>query len=206
MKRLAIAAVGLALVVGIIIGGIVGNPFDGKASASTTAVGGRLIELGTVSVPSHEIHEFPIVDVRDCAYLYVMYQASDACELNIASSRFWTSPDGSTRVGLVTTNAGGSPLLDGHATLSAQVVERPPYVQPSVQNWCETTTGVTGWLWCVTSPSYAVGGIAELPALAGPAGTSGMGSATYAVLAGAAAGVLAFAVLATLSIKRRGVR
>jgi hypothetical protein len=29
-----------------------------------------------------------------------------------------------------------------------------------------------------------------------------MGSATYAVLAGAAAGVLAFAVLATLSVKR----
>jgi hypothetical protein len=33
-----------------------------------------------------------------------------------------------------------------------------------------------------------------------------MGSATYAVLAGAAAGVLAFGVLATLSVKRRGVR
>jgi len=30
-----------------------------------------------------------------------------------------------------------------------------------------------------------------------------MGGATYAVLAGAAAGVLAFAVLATLSAKRR---
>jgi len=35
MKRLIIAAVGLALVVGIIIGGVVGNPLDGKASAST---------------------------------------------------------------------------------------------------------------------------------------------------------------------------
>jgi len=55
------------------------------------------------------------------------------------------------------------------------------------------------------SPS-PVGGIAELPALAGPPGGSGGGSATYAVLAGAAAGVLAFAVLATLSVKRRGVR
>ena len=58
----------------------------------------------------------------------------------------------------------------------------------------------------------AVGGIAELPDVTGGRldsdGTSsgGMGSATYAVLAGAAAGVLAFAVLATLSVKRRRVR
>jgi hypothetical protein len=43
-------------------------------------------------------------------------------------------------------------------------------------------------------------------ALAASAGTSGMGGTTYAVLAGAAAGVLAFAVLATLSVKRRGVK
>ena len=48
----------------------------------------------------------------------------------------------------------------------------------------------------------AVGGFAELPAVAGSSGTSGMGGPTYAVLAGAAAGVLAFAVLATLSVRR----
>jgi Zn-dependent M28 family amino/carboxypeptidase len=57
---------------------------------------------------------------------------------------------------------------------------------------------------CGSSP--AVGGIAELPAVAGPTGTSGMGGAMYAVLVGVAVGVLAFAALATLSIKRRGVR
>ena len=34
MKRLAIAAVGLALVVGVVVGGMVGNPFDERASAS----------------------------------------------------------------------------------------------------------------------------------------------------------------------------
>ena len=59
---------------------------------------------------------------------------------------------------------------------------------------------------CCGTATYAVGGFAELPALAGPAGTSGMGGTTYAVLAGAAAGVLAFAVLATLSVKRWRVR
>jgi hypothetical protein len=51
----------------------------------------------------------------------------------------------------------------------------------------------------------AVGGIAELPAVAGT-GTSGMGGATYAVLAAAAVGVLAFAVLATLAVKKWGTR
>jgi len=55
-------------------------------------------------------------------------------------------------------------------------------------------------------PPPLVGGIAELPALAGPAGTPGIGGAIYTVLAGAAAGVLAFAALATLSVKRRGVK
>jgi len=33
MRRLGIVAVGLALVVGIVVGGLLGNPFDGKASA-----------------------------------------------------------------------------------------------------------------------------------------------------------------------------
>jgi hypothetical protein len=56
------------------------------------------------------------------------------------------------------------------------------------------------------TPLGAVGGIAELPPLASAPGGSGVGGTTYAVLAGAAAGVLAFAVLATLTVKRRGVR
>ena len=47
----------------------------------------------------------------------------------------------------------------------------------------------------------AVGGFAQLPAVAGS-----NGGATYAVLAGAAAGVLALAVLATLTVKRSRVK
>jgi hypothetical protein len=64
---------------------------------------------------------------------------------------------------------------------------------------------VAAWLWCVTSPTYAVGGIAELPALAGPSGTSGLGGATYAVLAGAAAGAVVIAAGAWYA-RRRLVR
>jgi hypothetical protein len=61
------------------------------------------------------------------------------------------------------------------------------------------------YFWYDVFPSTAVGGIAELPAVAGT-GAPGMGGATYAVMAGAAAGVLAFAVLASLSVRRWRVR
>jgi len=207
MRRLGIVAVGLALLVGIVVGGVVGNPFGRSASASTAAVGGRIIELGTIQVPPQGDAEYSMVDVRDCAYLYAMFRASDyLSDGGIVLSTFRTSPDGSTPVGAAAVSA--VPVgYPGHSTASAGFEAQPPYVQPVVQNGSHTiTTDITGWLWCATSPSYAVGGIAELPALAGPAGTSGMGSATYAVLAGAAAGVLAFAVLATLSVKKRGVK
>jgi hypothetical protein len=43
-------------------------------------------------------------------------------------------------------------------------------------------------------------------AVLAPTGASGMGGATYAVLAGAAAGLLAFAVLATPALRWRGVK
>jgi hypothetical protein len=75
-----------------------------------------------------------------------------------------------------------------------------------IMNDGDSTTDITAWLWRATSPTYAVGGFAEMPAVAGSDGTHGMGSATYAVLAGAAAGVLAFAVLATLSVKGLWIR
>jgi hypothetical protein len=207
MKRLALAAIGLALVVGIVVGGIVGNPFADKASASTAAVGGRLIELGTIQVPPHtNAAEYAMVDVRDCAGLYAMFRASDYVSLIL--SPFPTSPDGSTPVGAANFSA-TTISYDGHMTASGWVQGQPPYVQPVVGNNSDTiTTNITGWLWCAMSPTYAVGGIAELPPLASApgAGGSGIGGTTYAVLAGAAAGVLAFAVLGTLAVKRRGVR
>jgi hypothetical protein len=69
---------------------------------------------------------------------------------------------------------------------------------------------VTAVYWSLADGSVfvqggSVGGFAELPAVA-ETGASGMGGATYAVLAGAAAGVLAFAVLATLAVRRWRVR
>jgi len=203
MKLVTIAALGFALVVGIVVGGMVGNPFDGKASASTAGVGGRLISLGTLTAPPSTQVEYAMTDVSDCAGVLIMVQGSNTAGFGLDAL---SSPDGTTRVsvslGTTTTNP-----VDGVLTGSASAPGRFRYLQPRVLNMSqEVGTDVTAWIWCATSPSYAVGGIAELPALAGPAGTSGMGGATYAVLAGAAAGVLAFAVLATLSLKRRGVK
>jgi hypothetical protein len=209
MRRLIIAAVGLALVVGIVVGGMVGNPFNGKASASTAAVGGRLIELGTIQVPPETTVEYSMVDVRDCAALYAMFRALDDLGGSglTTPSTYPSSPDGTTRAGAVDLDLHEHPFYDGVSTVSARVKMGAPHIQPAVRNNSPTiTTNATGWLWCATSPSYAVGGIAELPPLASVPGGSGMGGTTYAVLAGAAAGVLAFAVLAGLSVKKRGAR
>jgi hypothetical protein len=182
----------------------VGNPFDGKASASTAGVGGRLISLGTVNLPPSAVAEYAMTGVSDCTDVLVMAQGSNYTDAGLTLDAL-SSPDGTTRVSVSlgsTTNP-----VDGVPTASIMTSGRFRYLQPRVSNNSHTIgTDVTAWIWCATSPSYAVGGIAELPALAGPAGGSGMGRATYAVLAGAAAGVLAFAVLATLSVKRWGVR
>jgi hypothetical protein len=204
MKRLIIAAVGLALVVGIVVGGMVANPFGRSAPASAAGVGGRIISLGTLTaVPTSAVVDYPMVDVQDCAEITVMAQGSTDGIFGWAP--WYISPDGTKRItGSVWTNSVQG-NVDGLLTASATVEGRYEYIQPRVQNGVVDVQDITLWLWCATSPSYAVGGIAELPPLASVPGGSGVSGTTYAVLAGAAAGVLAFAVLATLSVKRRRV-
>jgi len=208
MRRLGIVSVGLALVVGIVVGGMVGNPFDGKASASTAAVGGRLISLGTqTGVPGNEgTAVFPLVDVSDCYQMRVMASAPQTTGIGFYPE-FNTSPDGIKAIrayGVSAIIGDAQSVVDGYATTSGTIQTPQRYVGLLLANHDASPTDITAWIWCVTSPTYAVGGFGEVPALAGTGG-SGMGGATYAVLAGAAAGVLAFAVLATLSVKRRGV-
>jgi len=204
MRRLVIAAVGLALVVGIVVGGMVANPFGRSAPASAAGVGGRIISLGTLTaVPTSAVVDYPMVDVQDCAEITVMAQGSTDGIFGWAP--WYISPDGTKRIGAGVWTNSVQANVDGLLTASATVEGRYEYIQPRVQNGVLQVQDITAWLWCATSPSYAVGGIAELPALAGTGGP-GTGGTTYAVLVGAAAGVLAFAVLATLTVKRRGVR
>jgi len=230
MKRVAIVAVGLALVVGIVLGGISKSL---GASAHTTCTSGAANAIWTEG-NGHCYMRFDTFEHfyearRDCenrgGYLATLTSAeedafvwanvgSDAQPWFGFSDAFiegqWQWITGEVAVvdqDTVYTNWGPDEPNDGDgsgedgATYSAILVDG---------TWNDLA------LWSVhpyiceveTTPSYAVGGFAEYPALAGApgTGTSGMGGTTYAVLAGAAAGVLAFAVLATLSVKRWRVR
>jgi hypothetical protein len=209
MRRLGIVAVGFALVVGILVGSLLGNPFDGKASASTAAVGGRLISLGTLTWdPSVSAWTSPMVDVSDCLSMKLMARAPQSETSDLHADWFLTSPEGAARIPIgfgeyALQDISNIPIDGFHTYIGAVLWVPLPYAQFFLT--ADPGATVTAWVWCATSSeAYAVGGFAELPALAGTGG-SGMGGATYAVLAGAAAGVLAFAVLATLSVKRRGV-
>jgi len=90
------------------------------------------------------------------------------------------------------------------ASHKEEIESTTPFNSTTAFGWVHPVSHEPCAICCATGPSV-VGGFAEFPAVAGTDG-SGMGGATYAVLAGAAAGVLAFAVLATLTVKRRGVR
>jgi hypothetical protein len=204
MKRLIIAAVGLALVGGIIIGGMVGNPFGRTTSTSAAGVGGRLISLGTQTLSAQASYVSPFKDVSDCSQLAVMAQGSNPdFELTLAGD-IRTSPDGTTPI--YTSEAAvaqrSSLRVSDVWSTYGRISQPYPYVSIIlvVGNGGSGTTDVTAWLWCVTSPSYAVGGVAEPPDFA--AGASGMGGA-YAVL-GAVGGVLAITVAGTVAAKRRG--
>jgi hypothetical protein len=141
MKRLIIAAVGLALVVGVLVGGMVGNPFDGKASASTAAIGGRLIELGTLTaVPASTVADYPMVDVQDCAVIAAMAQGSTTGVLGWTTS--FASPDGTKRIYGIAFTSPASGVVDGLMTALATVDGRYRYIQPRVLNY-DTTQDIT---------------------------------------------------------------
>lgn len=182
MKALMLAAVGLALVMGIIVGGIVGDLFGASAqpTSAAAATGGAC---------------YTNWNSADCAAGYT------AVETGVWTGVGW--------------GYGPNP---GHELVCA--TKRTPEhdldwsfnADTDGADSASTTSGsvVSDWpcaICCATGPSV-VGGIAEPPAAASVpgAGTSGIGSGTYAVLAGAAAGVLSFLVLTTLYARRRWLR
>jgi hypothetical protein len=179
MKRLIIAAVGLALVVGMVVGAIVGNLFGASAQrTSAAAVTGSGCYTNwnsadcTPGWTAVSTGVWTLVGSAEMNQLTALICAQAKPEDSIFGEFYPYSDSTNFRV---------------HDEALGHVIDHEP---------CAI---------CCASGSFAVGGIAELPALAGAPGTgaSGMGGATYAVLAGAAAGVLAFAVLAALSVKRR---
>jgi len=176
MKRLIIAAVGLALVVGIVVGGVVGNLFGATAQRTSAAA----------------------VTGSGC---YTNWNSADCAPgFTAVSTGTWTVLSFSAPFSAAGPICAGPKALDYLIGIGPQLISTSASL---VNQNAHTVYDEPCAICCATGSPSAVGGIAELPALAGPAGGSGMGRATYAVLAGAAAGVLAFAVLATLSVKRR---
>jgi len=166
MKRLVIAPAGLALVVGILVGVIVGNLFGASAQRTSAAA----------------------VTGSGC---YTNWNSADCAPgWTAVSTGEWT---------VLTAWSSGNVVC---ASPKEQAASSQTFESSTVNGYSHSVSHEPCAI-CCGAATYAVGGFAELPALAGPAGGSGMGRATYAVLAGAAAGVLAFAVLATLSVKRR---
>jgi hypothetical protein len=178
MKRLGIAAVGLALVVGILVGVIVGNLFGATAQHTSAAT-----VTGTGCYTNW--------NSADCAAGWTTVSTGEWT----AVQAYWATGVGVSTGSIVCAAPKGESPDSGHV-FSSETANQSTH--PVSHEPCA--------ICCGTGSASAVGGIAELPPLASAPGGSGMGGTTYAVLAGAAAGVLAFGVMGTLAVKKRGVR
>ena len=176
MRRLGIVAVGLALVVGM----VAGFPGPSTASAQITQI------IDSMGDGAGNTLDGPTgIAVDGSGNVYVAGYASD--------NAFKITSGG----GVITE------IIDSMGDGTGNTLSFPESM--AVDGKGNVYVAGYGSSNAFKITPLTVGGIAELPAVAGT-GTSGMGGATYAVLAGAAAGVLAYAVLATLSVRRWRVR
>jgi hypothetical protein len=244
MKRLAIAAVGLALVTTFFMWSTLCGPVGPTwAQGPTPLPGGGLDKTLAydVHVANHESGYLGVFDQFQCqwATVYIEATLNESDTDGTFDLRAWVSdspdpydplvggcglgynlvmgyPAGTWKTfypftpgaGPLFCNAGSPVRQYVHFSVFSNQAGRyvaEVHCRPTYPSELPTPTPTP-------TPLAAVGGIAELPDVAGGRldsdGTSsgGMGGATYAVLAGAAAGVLALAVLATLSVKKRGAR
>jgi hypothetical protein len=225
MRRLGIVAIGLALMVGIVVGGMVGNPF-GASSQRTSAAGAAasvtqqaeitLMADYLTSLEAAAGGEYAGGSIASAAIDTSTFPVGTSFTFNVTGMEVYNNTHcfrlaRAIAWGSWEAVAGSEVCASGPSANQYFALHSGPLTLPSGENiyvfqWKHVSgtgsvaLGKVHVLAQWTEP-YAVGGFAELPAVAGT-GTSGMGGATYAVLAGAAAGVLAFAVLATLSIRR----
>ncbi len=186
MKRLIIAAVGLAL--GVALAGFL------LIARATVHQEAALAQVPTVTAtPFHTPTPTPVPVGSGC---YTNWNSADCAPgWTAVSVGEWTQIVMSSGAAFIcaapkeATSADNHPFASSTDSLNRHFVLHEP---------CAICCGADA----AGSPSV-VGGIAEHPAVVAM-GTSGTGSSTYAVLVGAAAGVLAFAVLGILTAKRRG--
>ncbi|MGD0115995.1 MAG: hypothetical protein ABSC13_08345 [Dehalococcoidia bacterium] len=225
MKRLIIAAGGLALVGGIIIGGMVGNPFGRSSAANAqtdtptpyvagTATAAALTATAaassttptpnatgiaateTAQVPTKTPTNTPVPVGSGC---YTNWNdATCATGWTAVSTGVWTVLGTASSVTFGTLICAQAKAENNAFELSVVSDTRNnPSGSHTVQDEpCAICCGIAA---AAGSPSV-VGGVAESPDLA--TRTGGMGGGTYAVL-GAVGGVLAITVAGTV-VKRRG--
>jgi hypothetical protein len=121
MKRLAIAAVGLSLVAGIIIGGIAGNLFDGTASAAPhSQVREDVITIYTGR--GLALHREPSLRTLR-AWRIVLdgshYPEGTTFKLEIAMHLIGMPPEASSHCAVLATAADEKPIPDSEVCLSA---------------------------------------------------------------------------------------
>ncbi len=208
MKRLIIAAVGLALVGGIIICSIVGNPFGRSRSANAqeptpTPNGATATAIAAATATALAPTNTPVPVGSGC---YTNWNsASCATGWTAVATGEWTVIIGEGLSG---------PPTGAAVICAAPKVENVP--ADAVYGYSDTASGSSNGSHLIQhepcaiccgsnsagSPSV-VGGVAQFPDLATRSGPSGMGGGAYAVL-GAVGGVLALTVAGTVASKRRG--
>ncbi len=223
MKRLIIAAVGLALVAGIILGCTAGNLLNFKASASATAGQQGEAQIALIADGQGIVYGYPpntwlfLTEDNNGSpdagpFLVALdsadYPANSTVQLETVLKAYATecvrlTEDRTAIDETETCHTSPSPAVVRVRSAPVPLAsgEHEYSIQGKTDGNAETLYAariIVDW-----TNSSVVGGVAEPPDLATRTGASGIGGGTYAVL-GAAGGVLAITVAGTVAARRRG--
>lgn len=197
MKRLIIAAAGLALVGGIIIGGMVANRWAPIGHAQQPTPTPPVTVTATPATPT-------VTPVPIGSGCYTNWNsATCATGWTAVATGEWT---------VIVAEAPSGPPTGAGVICAVPKVENDLGLH--VQEHSDTDSGLAGShaiqhepcaICCgaVAGSPSVIGGVAEAPDLA--AGAGGMGGGGYTLI-GALGGVLAITVAGTMAAKRRGVQ
>ena len=113
---------------------------------SATPQTGRLIELGTHTVPWGGAFTTPLVDVSDCQRVTLMAKSSGS---STNASIEYMSPDGTTRIA-APDDLGGTQGWEGGTYSRHNVEIVMPFMSLVISSSSAgTPTDLTAWIWCV---------------------------------------------------------
>lgn len=112
---------------------------------SLPSTSGRLIELGTQTVPGGGSFHTPFADVSDCQRVTLMAKSSSG--FPTGASIEYMSPDGTTRI--TAPNIGGAQGSGGGTYSSHNIEIVMPFISLQASNGnLGTPTDLTAWIWC----------------------------------------------------------